>query len=478
MPIESKSGVTAMTYDELHGVGYLRHAREIASESLGSRDRQLRTIFQAVEVALLNLADLTTRVIGDLASGSISAAVVKSAWIGGFHRVLDCLSQIPLRLPRRATTASLRGSATISVQGLSAFPVYFNVARDLDAALVYHCNRTACLEAVLAERSLGDPLFRLLHDARVAMAIADCWERRLTGLLVESELSSIGVWIGEDEIREAVFNKQLDGDTFFTQFRGLHQIPEILAIEVNACLREALAALHARDRFQAATQLAAVNELAEGIGASMLPMVDCLVASDYHRIRKNLGLTSGSQSTALRKELFGENYSQLAREVRKLVFESGDGCYPGVPGASETADAAWATQALVDGLLRLRGQIERWRERHTLLPQHNLGGGQTKSLIGSPDAVEAVAHMKSRADERDPALDFLAERQQLLARNSGEFRAYLESPHSLNSQLMEATGRLTRKRFVDVQERRGFFMTECPFSMPPAEEGRPAQRTG
>jgi hypothetical protein len=228
MSIDRKSGVIAFTYDDLHAVDHLRHAREISLASLGSQDRRLRTIFQAVEVALLNLTDLTKRAIRDLASGSISAAVVKSAWITGFHRVLDSLSQIPVRLPCQEI-AACGGSAVISVQASSAFAAYFAAAQELDAALLNHFDRTALLETVLAERSLDDPLFRLLHDARVAMATAVCLERRLTGLRVESEPSSLDAWTAANELRRAVFDRQLADDTFFTQFRGLHQIPEILA---------------------------------------------------------------------------------------------------------------------------------------------------------------------------------------------------------------------------------------------------------
>jgi hypothetical protein len=477
MPICNKPEVIALTYDDLHGVGRLRHAREIAAESLCSQDRALRTVFQAVEVALLNLTDLTTRIISDLASGNISTAVVKSAWIASFHRVVDCLSHIPLRLPR-PVAARREGSVTISVGASSAFQAYFAAARELDAALLDHCSRTEHLEAVLAERSFDEPLFRLLHNARVAMATAACWERRLAGLHVESEPSSIDVWIAGDELREAVFDKRLPGDTFLTQFRGLHQIPEILALEVNACLRETVPALRSHNWFLAANQLVAANELAEGIGASIMPIVDCLAVSDYHRIRGSLGLTSGSQSTALRKELFGEIYEQLASELRNIVFGSGDACDPQMACAfgMDEADAPWAIQSLVNGLLRLRAQIESWREHHQLLPQHNLGGDHTKSLIGSSDAVEAVAHMKSRAEERDAAVVFLAGRQELPVRDLGAFIAYIESPRSLNSQLLEATGRITRRRFVDVQERRGFFNRGCSFSRPSDEDVGPPQR--
>jgi hypothetical protein len=46
-------------------------------------------------------------------------------------------------------------------------------------------------------------------------------------------------------------------------------------------------------------------------------------------------------------------------------------------------------------------------------------------------------------------------------------RAYLDSEQSLDTRVLESTGQVTQQRFVQVQERLGFFANKCPFSPPP-----------
>ena len=58
-------------------------------------------------------------------------------------------------------------------------------------------------------------------------------------------------------------------------------------------------------------QLRCANILATGMTAAMPVIVDNLVTADYHEIRENLGLTSGSHSVGLHFHLFRDLYQQL-----------------------------------------------------------------------------------------------------------------------------------------------------------------------
>jgi hypothetical protein len=221
------------------------------------------------------------------------------------------------------------------------------------------------------------------------------------------------------------------------------------------------------------------NVLAEGILASLPPMADSLATSDYHQIRENLGLTSGSHSVCLRYHMFSHLYEQLWEELAAHVTgrSAQEWTEHAVEEAIRQAEArrfddteAWAVHLLVDQCLQLRAFIFQWREQHLHMPRNNLGGEATKSLTGSPDATKAVRLMRDAARARDRLLP-LARARELAAEPSdaprGPLALYLESPGSLDSRLLSLTGQITQRRFKNVQERLGYFANRCPFATPP-----------
>src|SRR5262249_21311439 len=121
---------------------------------------------------------------------------------------------------------------------------------------------------------------------------------------------------------------------------------------------------------------------------------------------------------------------------------------------------AWMVHLLSDQCLKLRTFIFQWRDLHLNLPRNNLGGESTKSLTGSPDAVQAVRNMLNAARNRDPMLPLARERALLTYesdRSNGELTRYLESESSLDRYILGVTGKITQRRFKEVQERLGFF---------------------
>jgi hypothetical protein len=205
-------------------------------------------------------------------------------------------------------------------------------------------------------------------------------------------------------------------------------------------------------------------------------MVDNLATSDYHQIRENLGLTSGSHSVCLRFHMFTHLYDQLWDELsQRLTQWAADA---GSGGDVETAicDVAerrseewqpWLLHLLCTQCLALRTFIFLWRDEHLNLPRNNLGGESTKSLTGSPDAVQAVKHMRDAAEGKDSMLPLAHTRGESGRRSEpGELTRYLESESSLDSYIVAMTGHVTQGRFHDVQERLGFFANRCPFVPP------------
>ena len=183
-------------------------------------------------------------------------------------------------------------------------------------------------ESAIASQSLENAAFNLVHVARVCNQESTIWERNLAAVRVPADVPSYAAFVVSRGMREAVYERVLKGDTYFTQFRGLHQIPEILGEEINDRLEQSIREIRSHRLERAVEQLSIVGSLTEGVLASLPPMVDNLSTSDYHEIRENLGLTSGSHSVCLRFHMFTHLYEQLWDELSRHLEKWGAGTSP------------------------------------------------------------------------------------------------------------------------------------------------------
>lgn len=165
---------------------------------------------------------------------------------------------------------------------------------------------------------------------------------------------------------------------------------------------------------------------------------------------------------ALAREL-GEPLEERVREADRRRFED---------------PRSWLQHDLIDEALRLGGAIVRWRFEHLHLPRNHLGSGGTRSLVGSSDGLRTAHQMQEAARGLDAEAS--AMRARGLAGPTVEpaprpLERHMESSASLDQLLLATTGRIARERFVQVQERTGFFAKPCPFSPPhrkPADDDR------
>jgi hypothetical protein len=437
MTLRNRRGVIAATYDELQSVPGLRAAREARSLAKASPESSVRAVLQAAEIALLNLVDLQGRAAADVDQRAYGTASVKLSWAGGFHRVLLMLGIVVQRFGRR-----VRGT-TLHVGDSPAFLRFLETLQTFDRSVAA---RDLPIRDLLADDSFDRAECRLLHLARMQAHEATIWEAAFGAVRV-GEDASYDEYVAAEELRKAVEEMRLEDDTFFTQFRGLHQIPEILAAEVNDRLETAIRLVRERDDGGAVGQLDDANALMQVIVACVPAMADNLATADYHRIRENLGVTSGAHSAALHYHLFHDLYSQLATAIVEL-------------GGGDDATS------LLDRALQLRALIDCWRVLHMHLPRNNVGGVATKSLAGSPDAIEAVRSMRGGAALADPLRHLAADADAGEPRESA-LQHYLQSDLSLDSRLLAATGEITKKRFADVQRRSGIYAEPPPFVPPP-----------
>jgi hypothetical protein len=184
---------------------------------------------------------------------------------------------------------------------------------------------------------------------------------------------------------------------------------------------------------------------------------------------------------SLRFHLFTHLYEQLWDEVARYLTARLRATDSGAALAIEDGlrlvdrtrfdDAdGWLGHLLVAQCLGLRASILQWREQHLNLPRNNLGGDLTKSLTGSPDAVDAVKHMRDVARARDPMLPLASARglvSEAPSTSAGPLTRYLESEASLDHHMLTITGQVTQQRFKNVQERLGYFAERSAFAPPP-----------
>jgi tryptophan 2,3-dioxygenase len=479
MAVENERGVIAETYEKLQGLHILKEAREKHPLPKASAQSTLRAIFQAVEITLLNLTDLISRASKDIEEGgTIGSAVVKMSWTRGFHQVMVRLSMLPQQL-------GFGYENPPTVIRISESPVireYEFALKHFDEVIVENFRKIGLqIDSVLSNQSLDSPEFNLIHLARICNHETTIWEHNLSEICVPEVNSSYDKFVGSEYVRKAVYNNVLRGDTYFVQFRGLHQISEVLGEEINDHLEEVIRDIRGKHLSQAIEHMSCINILAEGILSTMPPMIDNLATSDYHAIRENLGQTSGSHSISLHYHLFKDLYEQLWEVLMCQILVDTDKEYTeeSIEKAIRKVDHGrfydtqnWMMHFLLNECLKLRTFIFQWRESHLHLPRNELGGYFTRSLTGSPDAIKKVKQMRDSAHDKDP-MKFLASARGLSSKqnkNKKRLTKYLEAKESLDSQILLKTGEVTKLRFKNVQDQSDFFKNQCPFSVPPRRQ--------
>lgn len=201
-------------------------------------------------------------------------------------------------------------------------------------------------------------------------------------------------------------------------FRGLHQVPECLALSAIDCLDAALASSHQAERSRL---LVCASDSVELMIACLNGLALQLTPRAYHEIRAFLGETSGSQSVSIARRLLREKVAALANNLH-------------VPD--------WQTSR--PELLRFLSLTRAWRDLHLLFPLLYLGTSGTRSLVGAPDATTAVIRMRDGLVGHDG-----------IATPSGA--TYPAITSGIEESVQPALSAITQGRFPDIQNRTGFY---------------------
>lgn len=462
-------GKIAESYDELHNIPHLRAARGRCGVSPATYNSAVRTVFQAAEVALLNLTRLTRRMSCHVAQVEPTRAFVLMRWICRFHSILRRIgataTALQLAHPCDARPPSAGapdgGAPTLSIQESNALKVYIEAQKQMEAILVAQLIPRGgdALRAILGRGTHDDLVYALLHELRMSAHDGSKWESDLCAIPVDAGMPSYHDAVAADVLEEAVRTASLPGDTFYGEFVCLHQIPELLCDEANDHVEAGIRHVRANELTRAAERVATARALLSAVIESQRAMVECLSTSEYHQFRENLGPASGMHSLAIRQHMFRDLFNGLWNELEAWISKGGDlrpeDAARELSRRRHDSSDAWLGHALVTEALKLHQLHEEWRHEHLHMPRNCLGSGGTKSMIGVPDGLETVLKMRDAANAQ-PALRRLHQARSVkLGRvdDQAQLTAHHSSDSSIDNLLKRLTGEITRDAFPEVQQK-------------------------
>src|SRR5215211_4078957 len=165
-PVYNQRGIIAESYHDLQGLEVLASARAAYPLPKASGESALRAVFQAAEIALLNLTDLIGRAASDMNRGELGSATIKMFWARGFHRLLSRLSMIPHQLAPVGDRSAIQG--VLRIGDSSAFREYLQTLRRFDQSVGSQIEQGRLdIDNTVADGSLDSAAFNLIHLTRI-----------------------------------------------------------------------------------------------------------------------------------------------------------------------------------------------------------------------------------------------------------------------------------------------------------------------
>jgi hypothetical protein len=429
-------GPVAETYRELQGLVHI----EAAYKSLNSIDPLNRAYYialQSIELIYFNAADLLHRfnILFDFHKSSTT--VRHLLW-------LEELFDIAIEFARlaslfRSSFFSTSAAAQWESPSLQQFSKEYHATEE---RMIRYCelNQAQYLAAISTGMS-NDPQSVTVHSLKNIFHAHRIISKWLPDVVDSADHIAVGDVLSSEELKKAVFGISLNLDCFITQFRLLHQIPELcglLCVDLLADASEQVShvrnnRLHRTHVERLIDSLFVINVLAYAMILCNRPLRKLMLPSEYYLIRANLGQTSGSHSKTLRGDLLSKSYIDFAAAVSAL------------PNWSAPENKF---KILVRGVLTLQSLVYEWRALHLAFPRNLLGGFGTKSLIGSPDGLTEAKNMSDRFAQLDPigkSYDASNTEEQFIVGSR------------LDQKLLNLTSRVAKGKFEDVQNRTGVF---------------------
>lgn len=421
-------GVIASTYEQLQGIVDLRIAFEDTNCSISSRDEQLvRTLLQCMELLYLNISELSDRQRKAFKKLDLASSLQHSIW----H---SALLNLGVKIINYATSICRSLKANTFPFNSPSGEIYLNSYEELsEAMLIIIEDQSEQMKRAIPFGSLNDPLAFIMHNMKKIYQYNEIILDRYNSFIRIHYNGKMAAhsYLCFESLRRAFHNPRIKGDTYFSQFRLLHQIPELVGMYCIDIVDD-LRVIQEHICFKKLTNLLRrLIDLLQIINCCSEPLLSYLIPSEYHKIRENLGKTSGSHSKTL-ETLLRRDYTWLTDIITNFIASS--------------ALSAAEERELTQNLELLHQEVLCWRDMHLGLPRNVLGGFRTKSLIGSPDAVSAAYDMRQSSL---PNKLNLSKPDLIPGRTSS---SYIKK---LDNKLLKITAEETKRKFSYVQERSG-----------------------
>ena len=455
---ENERGPIADSYSQLQSLHIIEAARLVYPVQVASEMSLIKSYLQVIEILSFNIINLINRADEHIQSTEIDLAFNKIKWA---YETNELLFSIVCKL--QDITLIEGEHSYISFSGRKSEIELTKCIASIDASVESKLcvgDNYLGFAKYYQDSKVENTTLLLLEFLRKLAQKIKSWIGFLQNISIPIKIDSdfeYDQFIGYTHLKTAVEGIDLEGDTFFMQFRCFHQVPEIMALELNDRIQFAIENnIFENSNLLHSNEIYYIGDLSDIVLESLKPLISNLTPCDYHKIRENLGLTSGSHSINMHFKLLNEYYQKLASMFVHKV--SSDKKY------LETAESLIA-QRLVK---KLSNFTHNWRSIHIQLPINNLGGFNTKSLIGAQDAIETVKKIMNKAKADDPYYQYFQSYERL---NHVEniFTEYLENRESLDSKLKMLIGEMTKKRFENVQKRMPPFDKPVRFVKPKKE---------
>ncbi len=364
-------------YNDLQGIGFLE-AAFIGAEKPPSLDRHaVRTLLQSFDLLCMGCADLCRRQCGHSLPNQMPRFHQHAAWHVAFLRYAVSLVEHAL------SYAAPENARVFARCGSTSFSEYFETHDAVSRGYLDYLHATPDALAKLPYGMLCNSDAGTIQHVKNIYLLQQMLLSRLNALKLEPNFETH--WDAEiDRSRLlAAFNAYTTkADSYFMQFRVLHQVPELLARAVRS--RVDALCRPSRSMGPVLEHLIRIRDLYRLVTESTQSMLTLMTPSEYHQIRRNLGVTSGSTSSELKAQFLGNNLMRIEAVVKKRV---------GNPSSK-------AYRPLLESIYSdIRREALLWRDFHIGFPRNSLGVGTT-SLIGSPDAVGKPLEWRNEARQR------------------------------------------------------------------------------
>jgi tryptophan 2,3-dioxygenase len=398
------------SYPDLHSLDRLDQACNGFDLSHNMKAGNIRSVLQAAEVALLNIEELSGRIVKDIEQGRVGDAEEKYRWISSFQQTLHSLSLLCSKLPACGTGKQV--SITHSPSFSAALDGLKFVHRVLKKAGFTEPQHIDTQDIHQSGRNLS-------HQAFVDTNYTDIWMNILKQVnipdfqisAVEDETVFYKRFVGTDALYLAVNELDQRGDNFLRQFRAYHQMSEVLVGQANRLIVDSIKIVLSPEGslIKATENMHIVMNMLEVMNQNVVPILRNLSVNKYQNIRGSLGITSGSHSPNIKHGLFSPLYELFVEAVKFRVMnlqpykqEDLNVSIARIASDSTKDHVTYDQYTLLKQANELHLALKTWRDLHIQFVKTQIGlppegRTPTASISGSPNAMKSAHSMRHGA---------------------------------------------------------------------------------